>query len=104
MIKGAVALLGTSGVLGAGSAGIQTLGGIAQGLGGGGFSNAAAGFTSLTSGLAFNRFLSGSIPRGLHGQSLTQAQQNNIVVGNLAAGLQNGISALSPKQVECPSE
>ena len=97
-----VAVIDTGAALGTFSGVSQTVGGIAQGVGGGGYHNAVAGTVSLGSGVIVSKALKATLPRGWHGSTLNKARTTNRVVGNVVGALQGLSDWLAPVQVNCP--
>ncbi len=88
--------------MGIGSGVLQTIGGLAQGQGGGGYKNAAAGAVNIATGAVVSRALRATIPRGYRGGSRSLAERNNNIVGHVISAGQALSDWLSPTQANCP--
>jgi uncharacterized protein RhaS with RHS repeats len=102
VIAGGAAVSTAGGVIGLGAGGLQVVGGLAQGAGGGGYKNAVAGAVSLGTGVVVSKVLRASIPRGWHGTTRDTAKRNNSIAGNVVGALMSFSDWLAPTQVECP--
>ena len=80
----------------------RNCGGLAQGVGCGGYKNAIAGAVSIGTGVILSKALNATIPRGWHGGTLAKAQANNRVVGDVIGALQGLADFLAPTQTTCP--
>jgi hypothetical protein len=95
------------GALGMGAGGLQILGGLMQGKGGAGYSNAGYGAFSLFTGLALGRGIAGPSPSGYRTVSQRLADDYAKNVARVAGAVYDFagamVSALAPQQKSCGS-
>ena len=101
VIAGGSAVATAGSVIGIGAGGLQVVGGLAQGISGGGYKNAIAGTVSLGTGVILSKVLRASIPRGWRGASRDIARRNNDITGNVVGALMSFSEWLAPSQTRC---
>jgi hypothetical protein len=101
VISGGSAVATAGSLIGIGAGGLQIVGGLAQGVGGGGYKNAIAGAFSLGTGVIVSKALRATVPRGWHNSLRDTAVRNNNITGNIVGVLMDVSEWLAPSQADC---